>query len=128
MPVPLRKDFLDRLDQELKLSTHQRECIEKVICDGQDQTRAIWKEVEPNMHQTLIETKERIRAELSPRQQVQFGELLRQRNRAQPRPATNTPPAGMTNSAALDFDLTFCQLMNTKPSCSGTNSPTARCL
>jgi hypothetical protein len=95
-PVPLRKDFLDRLDRELKITPAQRERIEKIIAEGQDETREIWRQIEPDMHDAWTEVRERIRDELRPDQQAQFEKLLRQRPRNAQRPSdksTNAPPA-----------------------------------
>jgi hypothetical protein len=90
VPLPpnilLRKDFLERLDHELKLNSEQRERIEKIIGEGQER-----------IHEELAETRGKIRAELKPGQQDLFTELLKRR----PIPArdhalTNTPaPAAL---------------------------------
>ena len=86
MPGPLRKDLLDRLNQELNLSPAQRERIEHIITDGQDQTRQAWQQIEPQIRRELMETRRRIRAELTPEQQARFEEVMRQRPRDQRRP------------------------------------------
>ena len=54
---PLRKDFLNRLSHELKLSSEQRERIERIVSEGQERTRELWR-VE------RVETWHRIRKEL----------------------------------------------------------------
>lgn len=90
---PLRKDFLDKLQRELKIDAAQRERIEKIICDGQEQTRTIWQEVEPEIHETLIETKNKICAELTAEQRATFEERLKSRSRPAAKPAaTNAVP------------------------------------
>lgn len=70
------KDFLDRLDRELKLTPGQREKIGKILADGQARTRALWKTIEPDVHVALAETKEKIREELTPEQQARCAELF----------------------------------------------------
>lgn len=132
MPGPLRKEFVDRLDQVLQLTPKQRARVEKVICDGQEQTRSIWHEVEPEMHKSFAETKERIRKELTPEQQKLFGELLKQRSRnPQSDKSTNSPSSTINDGAELDLEQAFCLLLGWKSSpassCNSTNS-TARCL
>ncbi len=92
---PLRRDFLDRLQRELKINAAQRERMEKAICEGQEQTRAIWLEIEPEIYQTLVDTKDRIRAELTPEQNARFEELFRPK--AHP-PAMKAPVPTATNS------------------------------
>ena len=91
--ILLRKDLVDRLNRELKLNPEQRERIDKIVTEGQDRTRDLWR-VEWN------ETRQRIRKELLPEQQTRFEELFKPRSRDQRRiPAapdrlpTNSPPA-----------------------------------
>jgi Spy/CpxP family protein refolding chaperone len=81
LPAPLRRDFLNRLDHELKLTAAQRAHIEKIISDGQECTRSIWQEVEPEMHKTLMETKGKICSELTPEQQARFDKVWKQHPR-----------------------------------------------
>lgn len=95
---PLRRDFLNRLDRELKLTSRQRARIERIITEGQENTKELWQKIAPQVHTELATTRERIRAELTPEQRRRFGELLRQRPRNQRRPgpaaehpATNKP-------------------------------------
>jgi hypothetical protein len=88
---PLRKDFLDRLDKELKLSAPQRERIEKIISEGQENTKELWSLVEPDIYAEMAGAKARIRQELTPEQQTHFAECLKKRPAA--KPATNAPPA-----------------------------------
>ena len=81
MPAPLRKDFLDRLQQELRLTTGQRERIERIITDGQERTRQVWQQIEPRLRRELMEARGQIREVLTPEQQVRFEELMKQRPR-----------------------------------------------
>jgi hypothetical protein len=92
LPGPLRKDFLDRLDHDLKLDPKQHECIEKIICEGQEKTKAIWDEVEPDMHDVLVETRSRICSELTPEQRACFEQSVKQKAKN----GTNAPPAAPT--------------------------------
>jgi Spy/CpxP family protein refolding chaperone len=97
---PLRKDFVDKLQRELKITAAQRERIEKIICDGQEQTRIIWEEIAPDMHQTIVDTKDKVRTELTAEQQAKFEELFKPKPRppAKPTTETNSFPAAVTNS------------------------------
>jgi len=93
---PLRKDFVDRLQRELKMDQAQRERIERLIIDGQETTRLIWLEVEPDIYHTMVETKDKIRAELTPEQLEKFEELLKPKHKT---PAsTNAVAIAVTNS------------------------------
>jgi hypothetical protein len=88
VPLPvnilLRKDFLERLDHELKLDAEQRERIEKIIGEGQE-----------GINEKLAETKGKIRAGLKPGQQDLFTELLKRR----PAPARDHAPTNMAAPA-----------------------------
>jgi Spy/CpxP family protein refolding chaperone len=77
MAGPLRKDFLDRMEQELQLTVAQKERIEKIISDGQDQTRQIWQQIEPQMRQKMMQARIQIRRELTAEQQARFEEMMR---------------------------------------------------
>ncbi|MGN6553569.1 MAG: hypothetical protein ACTHLW_07585 [Verrucomicrobiota bacterium] len=106
MVGPLRKDFIDRLQRELKIDADQRQRIEKIIIEGQEQTKMLWDEISPEMHRAIVETKDRIRAELTPAQQVKFAELFKSKSRNQPKAngaerknaPPNSAPVVVTNS------------------------------
>ena len=100
-PEILRKEFIERFDNALKLTPAQHDAIQKIIADGQEQNRQIWTNVAPKMRQEMEQVHQRIRAELTPDQQKQFEELLKQfaphrspRNNMPPGPppSTNPPP------------------------------------
>jgi hypothetical protein len=91
LPLPLRKEFLNRLNRELGLTPAQHERIGRIVSEGQQRTRELWR-IE------WIETRQKIRAELTPEQQRRFEELFKARPRDQRRPpaprdraATNSP-------------------------------------
>ncbi|HEU5125269.1 MAG TPA: hypothetical protein VFW05_14545 [Verrucomicrobiae bacterium] len=90
---PLRKDFVDKLQRELKMDTAQRERIEKIICDGQEQTRTIWEQVEPEIHETLVETKNKICSELTAEQRVRFDECFKSKSRSSAKSDKNNAAA-----------------------------------
>jgi hypothetical protein len=97
-PVPppnalFRKDFMDRLNHELDLSPEQHDQIEKIVSEGQDRTRELWR-VE------WIETRQKIRKELAPRQQSRFEELFKSRphEKLRPNPAHQNQ---LTNAPAM---------------------------
>jgi DNA-binding PucR family transcriptional regulator len=100
-PEMLRKEFVERFDNALKLTPAQHDAIQKIITEGQEQNRQIWTNVAPKMRQTLEEVQQRIRAELTPDQQKQFEALIKRlaphrppRDKAPPgfSPPTNLPP------------------------------------
>ena len=86
----LRKEFLKRLDEELKLTPEQRERIEKIMGEGQQHIQELSQQVDPQIRAELAATRERIRAQLTPPQQTQYADLLKRR--------PNNPPRGPTNA------------------------------
>jgi hypothetical protein len=85
MPQGLRMDFLKSLDREVRLSSEQREQVERIIKEGQERNQQLWNRVLPELRKEMQETRERIRAILTPEQRAQFEELMKQRlpNRSQ---------------------------------------------
>lgn len=98
MPQGLRMDFLKNLDREVRLTPDQREQIEKIVKEGQTRNQELWDRVLPDLRKEMQETRERIRAILTPEQRAQFEELMKQRpqNRTseprQPEPRRLPPP------------------------------------
>lgn len=90
LPPPLRRDFVERLDHELNLSAEQREEIRRIVTEGQQRTRELWR-------LEWIATRQKIRAQLTPGQRIRFEQLLRPQARdprripAGDRPSTNSP-------------------------------------
>ncbi len=68
-PEILSKDFLQRLEKELRLNKSQREAVQKIINDGQDQ-----------MRRTLQVARLEIREVLNPEQLKQFDDTERHDN------------------------------------------------
>lgn len=93
-PEILSKEFLQRLDLELKLSPEQHEAVQKIISEGQSQ-----------MKKTMNAARLEIREVLTPEQQKQFDGLVRRPLR-KPGSGTNAPvlpaagvlPAAPTNA------------------------------
>ena len=81
LPEILTKQFLQRMDEELHLAPDQREAIQKIITDGQNQ-----------MRKTMQDARLEIREQLTPEQRNQFDEMVK-------RPARR--PAGATNAPAI---------------------------
>jgi Spy/CpxP family protein refolding chaperone len=86
----LNKQFVEQLDDELQLTKEQREQIQKIIAQGQQSTRDLWKLVGPQFQIVWRDTRQQIRNVLTPEQRKQFEVLMKQ----QRHPAsTNAPPA-----------------------------------
>ena len=78
MPRGLSKEFLQKLDSEVRLTPDQRERIEAIIADGQVRNKELWERVAPEIRREIAETQKRIREELTPEQRVRFEELMKQ--------------------------------------------------
>ncbi len=80
VPQFLRREFLERLDREVKLTPEQRERIEQVIREGQDRNRQIWDRVSPELRKEISEARRQIQAVLRPDQRLRFDEMMKQRS------------------------------------------------
>ena len=83
-PQMLNQQFVEQLDAALHLTPEQREKIGKIIADGQERNRDLWKLVSQDVRQ-------RIRTELTPEQKRQFEELMKQLSPHRSLASTNAP-------------------------------------
>lgn len=97
LPASLSKQFLQKLDEALKLDPKQRECIRKIIGDGQGQICKV-----------IQDSRLEIRKVLTPKQRREFDDLIkRQVHRTiinNTNAVENLPPASndaVTNQPAL---------------------------
>lgn len=90
----LKKDFLSRLDRELKLKAEQHERIEKIIGEGQERIKGLCQTIDPQVQEELAETRAKIQAELTPVQQSLFAEIFKRK--PAPAPATTNAPASVS--------------------------------
>ena len=81
LPEMLSRQFLQRLDEELRLSPDQHEAVQKIITDGQNL-----------MHKTMQDARLEIREQLTPEQRSQFDEMVKHPPR-RPFGSTNAPEA-----------------------------------
>jgi hypothetical protein len=91
-----RMEFLLNASRELKLSSEQRERLERLIGESQERTRQLWERVGPQMRRELAEVKEKIREELTPQQRKRFEELMKRQQARRPAPAREVPPSDGT--------------------------------
>lgn len=87
LPELLSKAFLQRLDDELHLTSEQHEAVQKIINEGQNQMRKV-------MQDSRLE----IREVLTPDQQKQFDELVKRPFKKNLFP-TNAPAALISTNA-----------------------------
>lgn len=102
VPLPklaekLSREFVQRLNDSLHLTSEQREAIAKIVCEGQERNHVLWTNVAPQMRKVMQDVNQQIRAELTPEQLKQFEELMKQRPARRPpgsKTTTNAPPPG----------------------------------
>jgi Spy/CpxP family protein refolding chaperone len=96
------KKFLQQLNDKLQLTPEQKEKIQKIISEGQEKNHAIWTNVAPEIRGVIMETHRQIREELTPEQQKDFEELLKQVRPPRKQNSTNASPniVPRTNSPA----------------------------
>lgn len=81
-PEILSKDFLQRLEKELRLNKAQHEAVQKIINDGQDQ-----------MRRALQVARLEIREVLNPEQLKQFDDLMKRSFKRPIFPTNSLPPS-----------------------------------
>jgi len=84
-----RHQKVERLTQELGLSSDQQQQLDAVIADIQGQMKAIRQSTEPQLNDARQKGRDRIRAILTPEQKPKFEEHLRKIDEEKKR---NPPP------------------------------------
>jgi Spy/CpxP family protein refolding chaperone len=97
LPGPLRaqllnKQFVDQLNDTLGLTPQQRQQIQKIITQGQQNMHDLWKLVGPQFQLVWRDTRQQIRQVLTPEQRKQFEALMKQQRQHS---STNAPPVHM---------------------------------
>jgi len=90
-PQMLNQQFVEQLDAALQLTPEQREKIKKIIAEGQERNRDLWKLVSPQFRDVIQDVRQHIRAVLTPEQKKQFEELMKQLSPHRPPGSTNAP-------------------------------------
>lgn len=95
-PEVLNKQFVEQLSAKVDLTLQQSNQIQKIIAQGQQNSRDLWKAVAPSFQGIWHETRQEIRDVLTPEQRKKFETLMRQhpfkRQPSTNAPATNEPP------------------------------------
>jgi Spy/CpxP family protein refolding chaperone len=91
-PEMWSKEFVQKLDDALKLTPEQRDAIEKIIADGQEKNHEIWTNITPQIRKVMQDARQQIREQLTPDQRKKFEELLKQFRLQHRPPSTNSPP------------------------------------
>ena len=100
-PEFLRKQFIQQLNDKLDLTQQQKDQIKKIIEQGQENTRNLWKIVAPQFQEIGRNTRQQIREVLTPDQRKQFEMLMKQQHQLHHPQGTNAPaglPPASTNA------------------------------
>jgi hypothetical protein len=116
-PQMLTQDFVQKLDDQLQLAPAQRDAIQKIIANGQEQNHTIATNCMAQYHQVLQEVRQRIREQLNPDQLKEFEKLLKQMH-----PAARRTTSTGTNAVPVLPGVTNTPATNTAPIIS-TNTP-----
>lgn len=103
-PGLLSREFIQILERQLQLTPEQRERIGRIMVEGQERVRELRSRIDPDLRKELQQTKEQIRAVLTPEQREQFEQMMkrspRRGERSEPgqrlregREPRNPPPA-----------------------------------
>lgn len=99
----LNTNFVQLLNDRLRLSPKQREQIRKVIAKAQQNTHDLWKLVSPQFQLVWRDTRQQIRSVLTPVQRREFEFMIHER-RPRRAPSAKVPPAtpsAPTNSPSI---------------------------
>ena len=83
------KEFLERLDRELKLAPEQRRSVGKILDESQTRTKELWEKIAPEMRDEMKRSREKMRGVLTPDQNQRLDELMKRG----PKPPKDGPPS-----------------------------------
>ncbi|MCX6896263.1 MAG: hypothetical protein NTZ16_12355, partial [Verrucomicrobia bacterium] len=86
------KEFLERLDHELKLTPEQHQAISAILEESQKRSKEIWEKISPELRDEMKSSREKMKEVFTPEQAARFDELMKPKP-AKPagQPATPTP-------------------------------------
>ncbi len=89
-PGLLSREFIQILERQLRLTPEQHDRIDKIMGEGQERVRELRTRIDPELRKELQQTREQIRAVLTPEQREQFEQLMkrspRRNDRGEPSP------------------------------------------
>ena len=101
-PSGLRMEVLRRVEKELDLTPQQRAEVDGIISASQERTKKLMEPIAPQLHAELQQTKDAVRAVLTPEQRPRFDELLKQ----QQKPRDQKHPPGHGDKPAVSNEPT----------------------
>jgi hypothetical protein len=91
-PGVMRIDFLRRMERELDLTPAQRDPIDKILKDGQEQMKKLMETIEPRRREEFKKTVEEFRAVLTSEQRQRFDALAKQQQQRAREQRKAVPP------------------------------------
>ncbi len=88
----LSREFIQILERQLELTPDQRERVGKIMADGQERVRELRSRIDPEMRKELQQTREQIRAVLTPEQRERFEQLMKRTSRRNDRGDVSSQP------------------------------------
>lgn len=78
-PAPglLSREFIQVLERQLQLTPEQREQIGRIMAEGQERVRTLRDRIDPELRKEMQQTREQIRAVLTPDQREQFEQMMK---------------------------------------------------
>lgn len=73
----MAKEFLDRLDRELKLEPEQHKRLETILSDSQKRSKELWEKIAPELKEEMKASREKMRDVLTPAQNKRLDELMK---------------------------------------------------
>lgn len=80
-PSLLSREFTQLLERRLELTSEQREQIGQIMREGQERIRELRSTIDPQLRKELQQTRESIRAVLTPEQRERFERMMKRPSR-----------------------------------------------
>jgi len=90
----LSREFIQVLERQLRLTPEQRERVDKIMVEGQERVRELRSRIDPELKKELQQTREQIRAVLTPEQREQFEQMMKRSPRRSDRGDFPNQPEG----------------------------------
>ena len=90
----LSREFIQVLERQLRLTADQRERVDKIMVEGQERVRELRSRIDPELRRELQQTREQIRAVLTPEQREQFEQMMKRSPRRSERGDMPNQPEG----------------------------------
>ena len=100
-PEMFNKQFVQELDENVRLTAEQRDKITNIIADGQERNREVWTNYTPQMHKVMQDVQQRIRAELTSDQLKKFEAMMKPHPPRRPQLPARPNFPGFTNNVPL---------------------------